>query len=92
MDEADRLQRLVDRERRARQDAEAVAEETIRTLYDRQRDILLLREVAFAANAAGSIVDALASAVTLVCRHGDWPLGHAWILDASGALTSAGVW
>jgi signal transduction histidine kinase len=76
-------------ERRARQDAEAASSAIIRALT---RDIQLLREVAFAANEALSIADALGATVSLVCSNADWPLGHALVLSESGNLASTGIW
>jgi signal transduction histidine kinase len=92
MNEYQQLEHRLESERRARQEAEAVAEGTIRALYDRQRDIQLLREVAFAANAAHSITDALASTVSLVCEHAEWPLGHAYLVDATRQLIATNAW
>jgi signal transduction histidine kinase len=74
-------------ERRAEADASAAA--TIRALT---RDIQLLREVAFAANEALSIAEALRATVELVCSQGDWRLGHALLVDEAGDLVSTGIW
>lgn len=62
---------------------------TIRALT---RDIQLLREVAFAANEALSIADALGATVSLVCSQADWSLGHALVVDDAGHLVSTGIW
>ena len=56
------------------------------------RDIQLLREVAFAANEALSIADALTATVSLICSKAEWTLGHALVLDVSGNLVSTGIW
>jgi signal transduction histidine kinase len=56
------------------------------------RDIQLLREVAFAANEALSIADALGATVSAVCSHAEWPLGHALLLQDNGELVSTGIW
>jgi signal transduction histidine kinase len=62
------------------------------TIQALKRDIQLLREVAFAANEALSISDALGATVALVCSHAHWPLGHALVLDDEGNLASTGIW
>jgi signal transduction histidine kinase/ActR/RegA family two-component response regulator len=83
------LQEQLERERRARQEAETAAAATIGALH---REIQILKEVAFAANEALSIADALGAIVSLVCSRADWALGHALLLDQSGNLVSAGIW
>lgn len=89
MSEIETLQAQLERERRARQEADVAATATIGALT---RDIQLLREVAFAANEALSIADALGATVSVVCSHSDWQLGHALTLDDNGRLASLGIW
>jgi signal transduction histidine kinase len=67
-------------------------DDAVTTIRALERDIQLLREVAFAANEALSISDALGATVALVCSHADWPLGHALVLDDEGNLASTGIW
>jgi PAS domain S-box-containing protein len=52
----------------------------------------LLQWVALAAAEADSERAALQAAVDEVCRHMEWPLGHALVLGPDGVLASAGVW
>jgi diguanylate cyclase (GGDEF)-like protein len=93
MTELERLQRRVDRERRARREAEAIAERTTRALFRRQQELQVLESLASAANEADTLEDALAVAVPLIAQHGDWTAGHAWLVDRhTGAMRRAGVW
>jgi diguanylate cyclase (GGDEF)-like protein/PAS domain S-box-containing protein len=54
----------------------------------------LVRAVALGIDDAASIDDTLEFALGEVCRHLDWPLGHAWRRGRGGAelLVSSGVW
>lgn len=70
------VEAVLERERLARQEAERLAHETIRDLYDRQCEIQMLRAVAFAANDARSIEDAMRAALAAVCRDARWGAGH----------------
>ncbi len=88
-----RLERRLDRERRARREAEEIAERTTSALYARQRELELLQAVASAANEASTLEDALQVAIDALCRHLKWPIGHAYLAGPpAGALTSARLW
>jgi PAS domain S-box-containing protein len=52
----------------------------------------LLQVVAVAANEAESVEAALQTCLDAVCAHTGWPLGHAFLADASGALAATGIW
>jgi len=54
--------------------------------------IQLLQVVAVAANEAGSVEAALQTCLDAVCAHTGWPLGHAFLTDAAGALAATGIW
>jgi len=54
--------------------------------------IRLLQVVAVAANEAESVEAALQTCLDAVCAHTGWPLGHAFLTDASGALAATGIW
>jgi len=84
----------VARERRARHEAEAIAEGATRDLYERQRELELLGAVAAAANSAADVDEALAVAVEGVCEHTGWPVGHVFFVDdlAGDELRSSGIW
>jgi signal transduction histidine kinase len=89
MSDTETLNEPIDRSRSAQHDAEGSSPALVRALT---REIRLLREVAFAANEALSIDDALGATVSLVCTYGEWPLGHALVLGESGSLSSTGIW
>jgi signal transduction histidine kinase len=93
IDEANALREELEAERRARREAERIAEENARALYDRQDELELLEMVAAASNEATAIEPALGAAIVHVCAHMRWPVGHAYLADeGSGALRSTGVW
>lgn len=52
----------------------------------------LLQVVAVAANEAESVEAALQTCLDAVCAHTGWPLGHAFLTDASGTLAATGIW
>jgi PAS domain S-box-containing protein len=54
--------------------------------------IELLQVVAVAANEAESVDAALQTCLDAVCAHTGWPLGHAFLTDASGSLVATGIW
>src|SRR5687768_2850866 len=89
MSDTEILDEQLDRPRSAQPDAEGSSPALVHALT---REIRLLREVAFAANEALSIDDALGATVSLVCTYGEWPLGHALVLGESGSLSSTGIW
>ncbi len=91
--EVERLRRRLERERRARKEAEQIAERTTSALYDRQRELQLLEAVAVAANEAVTREDALQVAMERICTHLRWPVGHALLLKpGEDRLVSAGCW
>jgi len=93
IDEASALREELEAERHARREAERLAEENARALYDRQDELELLEMVAGASNEAAAIEPALGAAIVHVCAHMRWPVGHAYLADeASGTLRSTSVW
>ncbi len=86
------LQRALERERRIRQEAELVSERALRELYDKQQALLLLSEVTDAVTTATSLPEAATTVLELVCAHGGWSLGHAFLRDDEGRLASTGLW
>src|SRR5919198_615155 len=80
-------------ELREQLEAERIAEENARELYERKDELELLEMVAAASNEATAIEPALGAAIVHVCAHMRWPVGHAYLADPrSGALASTGVW
>jgi signal transduction histidine kinase len=93
IDEVRALREELAAERNARHEAERIAEENARALYDRQDELELLEMVAAASNEATAIEPALGAAIVYVCAHMRWPVGHAYLADeGSGALAPTGVW
>jgi signal transduction histidine kinase len=91
--EEQRLREQLAAEREARHEAERLAAENARLLYDRQDELELLEMVAAASNEATAIEPALGAAIVHVCAHMRWPVGHAYLVDpATGALRPSGVW
>src|SRR5687767_2233340 len=59
----DVLRRRLERQRKARLEAEAISERTTRELYERQRELELLETVAVASNEAGTVEESLQAAL-----------------------------
>jgi signal transduction histidine kinase len=92
-DEAQKLREELEAERAGRREAERVAAENARLLYERQDELELLEMVAESSNEATEIEPALGAAIVYVCAHMRWPVGHAYLADqATGALRPTGVW
>jgi signal transduction histidine kinase/ActR/RegA family two-component response regulator len=90
-----RLERRLRRERTARIEAEAIAERSIRELYEQQRRARLLEAAATAANVSVSIEEALRETLAQICAFTDWPVGHVYLAedtDGGRILRSARVW
>ena len=79
--EIESLRKRLHRERMARAQSELIAEKSIRELYDRDRELDLLRAVAIASNQAIGYADALQTTLDQVCAHTGWPVGHALLLE-----------
>lgn len=77
----ERLQKRLDRERKARSEAETIAEQGLRALYKKQQEIELLQAIAVAANEARTFPEALQAALERICTYTGWPLGHAYLPD-----------
>jgi signal transduction histidine kinase len=92
-EEAQRLREELEAEREGRREAERIAAENARLLYERQDELELLEMVAEASNEAAEIEPALGAAIVYVCAHMRWPVGHAYLADqATGVLRPTGVW
>jgi diguanylate cyclase (GGDEF)-like protein/PAS domain S-box-containing protein len=92
--DVERWRKRLEREKAARLETEAIAETTTRELYEKQQELLLLQEIAAAANEASTVEDALQAAVDGVCSFTGWPVGNAYLAadDGSGELVPSGVW
>jgi len=77
-DELARIKRRLERERAARREAETVSERGLRRLYAREQELLLLQDIATAANLSQSVRDVFQYALTRICDFLAWPLGHVY--------------
>jgi len=80
-----RLQRRLDRETRIRRKAEEIAEEGLRDLYRKQRELEFLSHITIMANLGGSPKEVLRSALEYMCRFTGWSAAHAYIVAGEGA-------
>jgi signal transduction histidine kinase/CheY-like chemotaxis protein len=91
--EIERLRRRLDRERRAREAAEEIAEAGMRDMYTQQQHLALLQRVTEAANATSSFDDAIETVLREICLYTGWQVGHAFVVrEADGVLISSGLW
>ncbi|AYC32980.1 EAL domain-containing protein [Pseudomonas cavernae] len=93
--EVEQLRRRLQRERQARLDAERIAEQGMRALYDQQRRLQLLEAIADAANGAFSVAEGLQFTVRTVCQFTGWQLGHVYradSVDGAPCLHSTSIW
>ena len=82
--ETQKLKRRSERDRRARLEAEAIAERGLRELYEKKVQIELLGEIAVAANEATCVEDVLRFALAKICQTTGWTLGHAYVVRPIG--------
>lgn len=94
-----RLERRLAREKAARQESERIAETAISDLYGSVVElraasslVTILQRVAVAANEATSFEDAVQVALSAVCEHTGWPIGHLYVTEEADRLRPAGVW
>jgi signal transduction histidine kinase len=87
------LKKRLDRERRARIESETIAENALRELYVRQRQVDLLQVIAAACNETSSVDVAIEIAIEQICGHLGWPVGHAWLADpTTRELRATNLW
>jgi signal transduction histidine kinase len=92
IDDVRALREQLEAERAARREAERIAADNLRIVYDRQDELELLEMVAAASNEASAIEPALGAAIVHVCAHMRWPVGHAYLVDDDGMMRSTRVW
>jgi hypothetical protein len=56
------------------------------------RLLQMLSQIAAAANLARTSGEALQLVVDLVCNHTGWAVGHAFLVEPGGELSSTGIW
>src|SRR5471032_1330368 len=88
------LVKRLDRQRRARNAADAISEQATGELtHDRQQYLKLLQAVAVAANESPSLDDALQAAIDEVCAYFGFPVGHAYLaIGNSSILALSDIW
>ena len=90
-----RLARRLDRETRIRRKAEEIAEEGLRELYQKQRELEFLSQITIMANLGGSPHEVLQSALEYMCRFAGWSAAHAYIVAGEGStqrMWPSNVW
>lgn len=83
-DENARLRRRLEREAKIRRKAEEIAEDGLRELYQRQRELEFLSQITIMANLGGSPQEVLHSALEYMCRFTGWSAAHAYIVAGEG--------
>ena len=92
-DEQALLRRQLDRERRARREAEEIAERTTRSLFDRQRELELQAQVARAANESDGSAEGLERILEALCELGGWQLAQLYLTAEDGeSLRPTEIW
>ncbi len=90
-----RLTRRLDRERRARLEAERIAEQGLRDLYAQQQRLNLLEQIATAANQSRSAQEAFSFTLRHVCEYMNWPIGYVYMVvqkDAAFYCKPSSIW
>jgi signal transduction histidine kinase/CheY-like chemotaxis protein/HPt (histidine-containing phosphotransfer) domain-containing protein len=94
-EELQKLKRRAERDRRARLEAEAIAEGGLRELYEKKVQIELLGAIAVVANESTGVEEALRFALAKICQTTGWTLGHAYVVkvvNEGKRLFSTGIW
>lgn len=88
------LERELARERKARAEAESIGERSLRELYDKQRELLLLQSISEAGNELHSAEEVLQFALHKICAHTGWPVGHVYSIspEDDDLLLSTKLW
>ncbi len=95
---ADLQQRLAQAERRAesertaRLDAEAIAEQGLRELFESQKQLLLVQRITNGANQNRGVAAALRLAVSEICQYMGWSFGNAYLALPDGAMQACDTW
>ena len=85
----ERLQRLVQREREGRLQAEAIAERGLRELYESQIRLALLQRITDCANRSNDFSEAIDEVLKEICEHMSWDFGTAYrVIEREQAVAS----
>ena len=82
----ERLERRLRRARSAQLQAEQIAEEGLRALYEKQEALNLLQRIATSANASNDLEETLACALEQICNYSHWDLGHVYFVAEQAPL------
>ncbi len=94
-EEVIRLRRRLERERKARQEAEALSESGLRELYVSNQLLALLERIATAANESTDADAVLRFALKEICEFSGWDVGHVYRVEGPAddrKLHSARIW
>lgn len=83
------------RERQARIEAEVIAENGLRELYEKQQQHQLLEAIADAVNRVVSVADGLQFTLRTVCQYAGWEVGHVYLasdVEEDRFLYSTSIW
>lgn len=89
-----RLERRIERERKARQEADAIAERALRDLYREKRRLALVETIAVAANLDDDPAKTFDLALRRICEFTGWPVGQVYMFadETDDRLRWSGVW
>ncbi len=88
----ERLERQLGRERKARQVAEAIAENGLRELYESKRFLALLQRITDRANKADGLTEALSFALSEICAEMGWDFGNAYLVRSMQEAIACDCW
>ncbi|EGD58296.1 diguanylate cyclase/phosphodiesterase with PAS/PAC and GAF sensor [Novosphingobium nitrogenifigens DSM 19370] len=88
----ERLERQLLRERKARREAEEIAENGLRELRESRRHLALLQRITDRANHADEIREALAFAITEICVEMGWDFGNAYLVQGGRDVVACDCW
>jgi diguanylate cyclase (GGDEF)-like protein len=88
----ERLERLVQREREGRLQAEAIAERGLRELYESQVRLALLQRITDCANRSNDFSEAIGEVLKEICEHMNWAFGTTYRVERGGRAVSCDAW
>ena len=88
----ERLNRLVQREREGRLQAEAIAERGLRELYESQIRLALLQRITDCANRSNDFSEAIESVLKEICEHLSWDFGTAYRVTEREQAVACDAW
>lgn len=87
-----RAERRAERERSARLEAEAIAEQGLRELFESQKQLLLVQRITNGANQNRGVAAALRLAVSEICQYMGWSFGNAYLITPESELVACDTW